>query len=199
MRLKREKVFGVGINDSESTVSHVTNGKRYICKHYEVWQDMLRRCYSEKCQKKQPTYVGCSVDPEWHIFSNFRSWAETKNTKGMQLDKDIIFPGNKVYSPESCVFVTGALNKFLTNSARKRGQFLIGVSFCKRLNKFKSQCNDPFKSKLEYLGLFESETEAHEAWRSRKQQHAISYANMQTDRRVSEALKKMFLPKELMQ
>lgn len=199
MRLKRKKVFGVGINDSESTVSHVTNGKRYICKHYEIWQDMLRRCYSEKCQKRQPTYVGCSVDPEWHIFSNFRSWAETKNTKGMQLDKDIIFPGNKVYSPESCVFVTGALNKFLNNSARKRGKFLIGVSLCKRSNKFRSHCKDPFKSKLEYLGLFESETEAHEAWRSRKQQHAISYANMQADRRVSEALKKMFLPKELMQ
>ena len=199
MMLKREKVFGVGINDSESTVSHITNGKRYICKHYEIWKDMLRRCYSEKCQKRQPTYVGCSVDPEWHIFSNFRSWAETKNTKGMQLDKDIIFPGNKVYSPESCVFVTSALNKFLNNPARKRGQFLIGVSLCKRSNKFRSHCRNPFKSKLEYLGLFESETEAHEAWRSRKQQHAISYANMQTDRRVSEALKKMFLTKELMQ
>lgn len=198
MRLKRKKVFDVGVNDSESTVSHITNGKVYICKHYEIWQDMLRRCYSKKCQKRQPTYIGCSVDPEWHIFSNFRYWAETKNTKGMQLDKDIIFPGNKVYSPRSCVFVTGALNKFLNNSARKRGQFLIGVSLCKRSNKFRSHCKDPFKSKLEYLGLFENENEAHEAWRSRKQQHAISYASMQTDRRISEALKKMFLPKELM-
>lgn len=199
MRLKSKKVFGVGVNDSESTVYHITNGKSYACKHYEIWTNMLRRCYSEKCQKRHPTYVGCSVDPEWHIFSNFRSWAETKNTKGTQLDKDIIFPGNKVYSPESCVFITGALNSFLTNSARKRGQFLIGVSLHKRSNKFISHCNDPFKSKKEYLGLFESETEAHEAWRSRKQQHAISYANMQTDDRVSEALRKMFLPKELMQ
>lgn len=199
MRLKRKKVFGVGVNDSESIVYHITNGKVYICKHYQIWQDMLRRCYSEKFQKSHPTYVGCSVDPEWHIFSNFRSWAETKNTKGMHLDKDIIFPGNKVYSPESCVFVTGALNKFLNNSASTRGKFLIGASLHKGSNKFISHCSDPFKSKLEYLGLFESETEAHEAWRSRKQHHAISYANMQTDRRVSEALKKMFLPKELMQ
>ena len=194
-----KKVLGVGINDSESTASHITNGKVYICKHYKIWNDMLRRCYSEKYQKSHPTYVGCSVDPEWHIFSNFRSWAETKNTKGMQLDKDIIFPGNKVYSPKSCVFVTGALNKFLNNSARKRGQFLIGVSLCKRSNKFRSNCSDPFKSKKESLGLFESETEAHEAWRIRKRQHALSYADIQTDDRVSEALKKMFLPEELTQ
>lgn len=199
MRLKRKKVFGVGVNDSESTVSHIINGKVYICKHYEIWQDMLRRCYSEKCQKRQPTYVGCNVDPDWHTFSKFREWAESKNTKGMQLDKDILFPGNKVYSSNTCVFVTGSLNKFLNNSARKRGQFLIGVSLCKRSNKFRSLCKDPFKNKLEHLGLFESELEAHEAWRIRKRQHALSYADIQTDDRVSEALRKMFLPKELMQ
>jgi hypothetical protein len=74
--------------------------------NYSVWLDMLKRCYDEKYLKKQPTYEGCTVVPEWHNFQNFAKWFEENYIEGMYLDKDIIKEGNKIYGPETCKFVT---------------------------------------------------------------------------------------------
>ena len=75
-----------------------------------------------------PTYKGCSVSEEWLRFSNFKRWMEKQDWDGKQLDKDILFEGNKVYSAETCVFVTSVVNSFTSDSGAKRGEWLIGVS-----------------------------------------------------------------------
>lgn len=70
---------------------------------------MLRRCYSEDNLKRSPTYRGCFVATEWHNFQIFCEWYLNnypKDGKKYQLDKDILFEGNKEYSPEKCMFVT---------------------------------------------------------------------------------------------
>jgi hypothetical protein len=51
---------------------------------------------------------------EWHNFQNFAEWfcknyCDASMDK-WQLDKDIIVPGNRVYSPETCCFVPNAVN-----------------------------------------------------------------------------------------
>ena len=198
MKMKTKKlVHGVGINDADYVVRRfetiVVNDKQklkrvWVCPFYRTWKSMLRRCYSIKTQNNQPTYIGCTVSKEWLTFSNFRSWMETQNFEGNQLDKDLLIEGNKVYSPQTCVFVTQTVNNFTIDSGASRGEWLIGVYWHKPTEKFMSQCSNPFTKKREHLGYFDSELEAHEAWLKRKLELAYELAAIQTDERVAEAL-----------
>ena len=193
----RKLVYGVGVNDADYAVVEfetiVVNGKRkqkliWFCPFYRAWASMLKRCYSIELQERQPTYKGCSITEEWKTFSNFRAWMMTQDWEDKHLDKDLLFEGNKVYSPETCVFVTPVVNSFTTDSKASRGDCLIGVCWNKERGKFQSNCSNTFTKKLEYLGLFTSELEAHEAWLKRKLELAYELAAEQTDERVAEAL-----------
>ena len=198
MTNKKKLVYGVGINDADYRVQikeemKKVNGVRkqklvWICPFYRAWVNMLKRCYSIKFQELQPTYVGCSVSEEWLTFSVFKNWMETQDWQDKQLDKDLLIEGNKVYSDETCVFVTRVVNMFTTDRSNDRGEWLIGVSWDKRAGKFQSRCRNPFTKKEEYLGYFECEHEAHQAWLKRKLELAKKLAAMQTDPRVAEAL-----------
>ncbi|CAL9958547.1 HNH endonuclease [Vibrio phage D249] len=78
---------------------------------YNVWRHMIRRCYDPATQRKHPTYVGCLVTEEWHSYQNFAKWYDDNNVMdGLELDKDIKVPGNKLYSPETCMLVTKQQN-----------------------------------------------------------------------------------------
>lgn len=179
-------VLGVGINDWPTPVTFEVGGQRKVCPYYSRWKAMLARCYSRSVQERQPTYAGCSVVPEWHLFSNFRGWMETQDWEGNSLDKDILFPGNKVYGPSTCVFVTSETNQFFGDSAANRGEFPIGVSTFSRDGKYRAECGGV------WLGLFESPDEAHAAWQKEKERQARQLANKQKDPRVAGAILSRF-------
>jgi len=190
-------VCGVGINDADYAVTKretiEVNGVRkqrlvWYCPFYRTWADMLSRCYSTKTQEKNPTYKGCSVTEEWLTFSVFKSWMEKQQWEDKQLDKDLLFDGNKVYSEGTCVFVTSVVNSFTSDSGAKRGEWMIGVDWNKEKIKFSSKCSNPFTKKQEHLGYFTSELEAHQAWLKRKLELATLIAAVQTDERVAKAL-----------
>ena len=134
----RRLVNGVGVNDADYVVEKLettgyVNGKQkqklvWYCPHYRAWRGMLSRCYSAKYQEKQPTYIGCSVSEEWLTFSNFKAWMEKQKWEGMHLDKDLLIEGNKIYSADTCVFVSPLVNTFINDQMAKRGEWLIGVS-----------------------------------------------------------------------
>jgi len=84
------------------------NGKLTV--RYNTWADMIQRCYDPKWHDKKPTYTGCTVCDEWHNYQVFSEWFEDNYIEGFQLDKDIKIDGNKVYSPETCMFVSGKDN-----------------------------------------------------------------------------------------
>lgn len=128
------RVMGVGINDLN------TNTRSDKC--YSKWRDMLRRCYSESYQAKQPTYIGCRVCEEWLTFSNFKAWMLTQDWEGLTLDKDLLEGGNKEYHPDKCVFVSKRLNSSLALNGKTKGLLPIGVT--KRHNKFRASCCDGF-------------------------------------------------------
>ena len=189
---KRTSVFGVGINDADYFTCKRIDGKLINCHYYTRWVHMLRRCYSKRCLRLQPTYVGCSVCDEWLTFSNFKSWMEKQDWQGKHLDKDLIVPGNKIYSPETCAFIEQSLNKFANDRAAARGSSMIGACYMESAGKFASGCKNPFTGKREHLGLFKYELDAHRAWRKRKHELACQLAELQVDKRIAKSLRNMF-------
>lgn len=192
----KKLVCGVGINDSDYVTSReeIVDGKRkvvWVCPFYRTWSSMLKRCYG-KSKIKYPSYSGCSVCEKWHLFSNFKKWMETQKWEGKQLDKDIISPGNKIYSPENCCFVDSITNNFVLDRKADRGRYMIGVHFHKNIGKFMAQCSNPFLKKSEALGYFDTEQEAHQAWLKRKRELANLLSERQDDERVKVALIKRY-------
>jgi hypothetical protein len=124
---------------------------------------------------------------------------KTQDWEGKHLDKDILLPGNKMYSPDTCIFVSPALNTFLIDCGAAKGKWPIGVCWNKRFGKFAAQCSNPFTGKRGHIGNFNCPEKAHEAWRARKHEHALRYAEMQTDPRIAEALRTRFSPPPAMQ
>jgi hypothetical protein len=121
-------------------------------KEINIWRDMLRRCYSEESLLKRPTYKGCSVYSGWYNFKNFAKWWEENyyeiNGQKMQLDKDILYKGNKIYSPETCIIVPQNINKLFIKSDASRGEYPIGVSWHKGHKKFIAYCQNGKGKKL---------------------------------------------------
>lgn len=198
MGSKGKLICGIGINDSDYTLHKfgVIDGSKkriWICPYYQAWHGIFLRCYSEDYLFRRPTYIGCSVHPEWHLFSIFKKWMELQPWKGAALDKDLLIRGNKVYGPNTCVFVPKALNNFLGDCGRSRGEYPIGVSLHKRTQTLRADCNNPFTHKAESLGHFLCAKEAHEAWRRRKHQLACQYADIQENPRIAEALRNRYL------
>lgn len=195
---KRKLVLGVGVNDSSYQVNRyeLVSGVRkrvWACPFYRAWSNMLNRCYSDSYQELYPTYAGCEVVDEWRNFSSFAEWMRSQSWEGKHLDKDILSPGNKIYGPDLCVFISACLNIFLIDSGASRGEWPIGVHWVARDERFQSSCRNPFTDKQESLGMFDSPTAAHHAWRKRKHQHALSYADMQSDPRVAKMLRTRYL------
>lgn len=193
-RKKTKLVYGVGVNDADYQVSFCATifGRRknlWRCPFYQVWNSILGRCYSANFLARQPTYAGCSVAPEWHKFSVFREWMIGQPWEAAHIDKDLLAQGSKIYSPERCVFVPRRLNNFIIESGAARGEWPLGVSWNKRDGKFIARCRNPFTGKDDHLGMFDDQEEAHEAWRLRKHEHAIRYADQQTDPRIAAALR----------
>lgn len=106
-------VYGVGfIGDGD----YKPKEHKKKSKFYEVWQGMLQRCYDPKMQERRPTYIGCTVCEDWHNFQNFAKWMSDKDYAGNHLDKDILIDGNKIYSPETCIFVSPYQNAEKANA-----------------------------------------------------------------------------------
>lgn len=190
---KKSLVFGIGINDLTRAVVWREDGKRILCPIYRLWQNMLARCYDEAFHARHHSYETCSVVKEWLYLSKFECWLLTQDWEGKELDKDILKPGNKVYGPETCVLVEGKLNTFLLDRASARGLYPVGVDWSKIRNKFRARCSNPFTKKIEHLGYFICPEEAHLAWKKRKHELALIYAEQQTDPRVAEALRNRYL------
>lgn len=174
-------ICGFGVNDIEMNTSKGT-----LADIRSTWNSMIDRCYNTKIQERQPTYIGCTVCEEWKHLSNFADWMLVQDYSGKHLDKDIIAPGNKVYSPETCCFVTKAINTLLTNSAAKRGKYPQGV--VKENSSFRAEVTK--YGKKVRIGLFDTPEEASKAYRKAKSMHILNIAEDITDPRIRNGLLK---------
>jgi hypothetical protein len=131
------------------------NGKMTKC--YITWFNMLMRCYDPYYINKHTSYIDCFVCDEWLNFQNFAKWFyenyyEVKEDR-MELDKDILCKGNKIYSPQTCVFVPKRINTLLVKNDVNRGEYPIGVYYYKRTNKLKIQCSIYKNNKKKRISL----------------------------------------------
>ena len=82
-------------------------------KIYTMWHGMWKRCGNSKY------YLDCKVCDEWKYLSNFIKWIECQpnynnfiSTLDIRwvVDKDSLYPGNRIYSPEYCTLMTSSEN-----------------------------------------------------------------------------------------
>ena len=175
----RRPLRGVGINDANYPIEIKVNNKRYCCPFYKRWSGMIDRCYSADCHERHPTYKDCLVCDEWLTFSNFRAWMKKQDWKGKCLDKDVLIQGNKVYSPETCLFIDENINLLLNTRDAKRGKYKIGVCYHKSSGKFLSRIRK--HGQLINLGSYNNEDDAHKAYLKEKRIYIDSFTERQSE------------------
>lgn len=158
------------------------NNKHTRC--YDVWSNMLKRCYDNK-KDNNSAYKDCKVYEGWHNFQNFSEWYYNNYyeilEERIELDKDILVHGNKVYSPETCIFVPQTINELFKKRKKSRGDYPIGVSYNKRDDILEVWCrvykND--KNKNIYLGRFKPNQveEAFECYKQFKENYIKQVAD----------------------
>ena len=147
------------------------NGKQilktlWICPIYSAWKSMKARS-DIAFQIKYPTYTGVSVCSDWRVFSKFHCWAVDNLQEGLEVDKDILIQGNKIYSPETCAAVPKRVNYLLNSFKSIRSDLPMGVSLTSnKRNKFRAaiSCNGVRVN----LGVYAEKECAHKAWQLAK-------------------------------
>ena len=157
---------------------------------FQLWKNMLKRCYSEVSFKKSPSYEQCLTSETFNHYQQFKTWCNQQlgfGNTGWELDKDILVKGNKVYSEDTCCFVPKEINLLLVKHDKGRGNYSLGVDYHKSRKQFRARCSD------KHLGWFNTELEAFRAYKQAKEAYIKEVANKwkdQIDPKVYEALMK---------
>lgn len=164
-------VFGMGILGDK--YPSWNNGK--VTREYATWKRILQRCFDDNYQMVQPTYKESTICEEWLLFDNFYEWLHSQLNfdkwlygNRWALDKDILVKGNKVYSPDTCCLVPQSVNSLFTKCDTARGETLIGVH--KQRGRFLALCHNPFANEQEYLGSYETQEQAFNTYKQRKEE-----------------------------
>lgn len=152
-------------------------------KIYKTWYDMHYRCYSETLHMRYPTYIGCEVCEEWHDYQKFAEWyklnlyeVEMNGKKSkLDLDKDIIKKGNKIYCPEFSVLVPHEINTLIINGKRNRGEYPVGVWLDGEKGKYRASIG------IKKLGTFNSVEQAFAAYKKEKEKRIKELARKYKD------------------
>lgn len=175
----KPEVWGVGYN-SLGRLRGIS-GNHKLKRARNLWNKMLERCYSEVKLLANPTYRGCSVCVEWHDFANYWEWydrvcdTEVKNT--FHVDKDLVFKGNKVYSPTTCYLVPRLINNLLPSlQSTKETSLPVGVHYHKSHGSYQAYCNN-FKQERVSLGFHNTPEGAYRAYKKFKKGVLVECAN----------------------
>ena len=163
-----KRYFGKGyLGEGKYNMSE--NGKNTY--KYNIWRDMLRRCYDPKYQERYPTYKGCKVEDFLLNFQHMGEWInenyyEVPGEK-ICLDKDILYKGNKIYSRETCIFVPERINLLFIKHDNARGNDPIGVRL-RQSGNYQARCSNAY-GKYVTLGTYNSEEEAFQVYKNYKE------------------------------
>lgn len=113
-------------------------------------------------------YTDVTADPQWYNFQEFAEWCQWQHgfKRDWHLDKDLLVKGNKVYSPDACVFLPPEVNCFMVKRKSKRGDLPIGVSMIGTT--IVARCGNKLGFNP-YLGSFDTPEDAFYAFKVRKE------------------------------
>ena len=183
---------------TSNKIQRTTNGKYRAKPEYKQYLAMIERCKTNgQTQTTYESYINVTLSEDFNTFEKWLEWAKEQigfgntadNGKRWPLDKDILLKGNKLYSPDYCVFIPNEINNFVTNRKTDRGEYPIGVHYSTKDKKYVASCS--MNSKKYYIGGYNSIEESFMAYKQFKEQAAkqlaIQYTNL-VDIRVIEAL-----------
>jgi len=123
---RKPTVYGVGYIDTSLKIPK-RNTNSYIRTAYDLWANMLKRCYGDKASRNWKYYNDVTVDKRWHSFRHFistlhmvKGYDKWLKDSSMHLDKDL--NKSKVYDINSCVFMSAADNAKLACLKRWHGR-----------------------------------------------------------------------------
>lgn len=167
------------ITKKQNRIGEANYSDRLVKKAYQTWNNMMTRCYNKKWQERFPTYVGCMVCEEWHDYQVFSKWFYDNYYKieghRMDLDKDILHKGNKIYSPDTCVFVPHFINALFIKKDANRGVYPVGVALTE-CEYYLAQCSVPNKG-IRHIGNYKTAIEAFASYKEFKEQLIKDIAN----------------------
>lgn len=110
-------VYGVGYLDGIRVQPRGTEQRRI----YDLWANMLKRAYGGY----DKSYTDVTVDKAWHSFKTFLNtfgdipnYESFLNGDDVHLDKDLRVPENRMYSLQTCQFISAIENT--THARNKR-------------------------------------------------------------------------------
>lgn len=205
--MSQERINEGWINDRTYSTCNVDNkgtpqvslGQTAV---YKAWSNMKERCTSKKLKEKSPTYIGVDASVEFKNFTFFHDWWFQQighDLPNVELDKDLLIKGNKVYSAETCLLIPSFVNLFLTKNDVARGECPIGIHKYRNYKngdvryvaKVSEYDYDLQKKVRKYLGHFRNELEAFHAYKESKEAIAKKHADYllgKVDDRVIDAL-----------
>ena len=138
-----------------------------------TYHNMYSRCYRECYKKDNPSYEGVTMCDDWlDDPEEFFEWMAEEfyivDDEKMDLDKDILVKGNKLYSPETCCFVPHRINLYFEKLTRE-------PVFQEKTGKYRMDVM--IDGKNIRIGLFDTEEEAKLAYIKYKEADLISLAN----------------------
>lgn len=165
-------------------------------KCYKTWKHMLDRAlfHYKYGHEIRTNYDDTSVCDEWRNYNIFKKWFEENyyelENERVELDKDILIKGNKIYSPSTCIFVPQKINSLLINKSKttidKRrkekntdelgNKLPIGITWRKDKRKYRASLNIGH-GKVVNLGSFNTIEEAFDVYKTEKEKRIKQVAN----------------------
>lgn len=148
--------------------------------------NMWNRCYNDHIHEIKPWYRECTICDEWYSIPRkgedhsgmhaFNDWINDGNfymiegEPTVQLDHDILVKGNKIYSPETCVFAPKSINSMFGGFAKTSDNGLPqGVIHGP---------HGKFKTSLQCIhDVFDTPEEAHAVWAEHQKAKIINVAD----------------------
>jgi len=104
---------------------------------------------------------------------------EGQDWKGKQLDKDILGGSEKIYSPETCCFISQDLNKLIKPTTGKTSGLPVGVHWNKRDKKFISSIRR--NGEKHHIGSFSDPDQAAQSFARERRGYLLLEASKQPE------------------
>lgn len=160
---------------ARETKEEILKDRRFLA---YMWHNMYNRCYDEDYLEKSPAYAECEICDEWlEDRESFYNWVADNyyqcGAEQIDLDKDILVKGNKIYGPDTCVFAPHSINVMFEHI--KKPSFKKGTNnkYCVKMS---------FEGKIMNLGSYDTEEEALKVFIKHKKASIIAKAEIYKDK-----------------